>query len=100
MFLRQIRTFGFVLLWQNVPLPGARKAVTPSDTSMPVGRREWHQYFGVCGKQQRDRGGGGKGLSARKRCVFPEDSSLLEPLPPNYRRTVTIGDEGAAGRYG
>ena len=33
-------------------------------------------------------------------CVFPEDSSRLEPLPPNYRRTVTIGDEGAAGRYG
>ena len=33
-------------------------------------------------------------------CVFPEDSSRLEPRPPNYRRPVAIGDEGAAGRYG
>ena len=40
--------------------------VTPSDTSMSVRGREWHQYVGVCGKQQRERGRRGKGLSARR----------------------------------
>ena len=36
------------------PLSGAPETVTPSDTSMPVRGREWHQHVGVCGKQQRE----------------------------------------------
>ena len=62
-----------------------------SDTSMSVRGREWHQYVGVCGKQQRERGRRGKGLSARRRTgCRPAEDQQVGTFPPFPRGVVTV----------
>ena len=73
------------------PLSGAPETVTPSDTSMSVRGREWHQYVGVCGEQRRERGRRGKGLSARRRTgCRPAEDQQVDTFPPFPRGVVTV----------
>ena len=44
------------------PLSGAPETVTPSDTSMSVLGREWHQYVGVCDNSSEKGEGGERGF--------------------------------------
>ena len=65
--------------------------MTPSDTSISVRGREWNQYVGVCGKQQRERGRRRRAVKGRAAVRSTTTFTLRSPLlhPPVHSLCIT-----------